>query len=52
MHPNMNVKMKVIRNVTSVADTTATISTLSFSSESITVESNTTELEKNDQTYI
>jgi hypothetical protein len=44
MHPNINVKRKVIRNVTSVADTTATISMLSFSSESVTVESNTTEL--------
>jgi hypothetical protein len=46
MHPNMNVKMKVIRNVTSVADTNATTSMLSFSSESVTVESST-ELQKN-----
>ena len=38
----MNVKMKVKRNVASVADTTAAISMLLFSS--VSVESNTTEL--------
>jgi hypothetical protein len=47
MHPNMNVNMKVRRNVTSVADINATTSMLSFSSERVTVESNTTELQKN-----
>ena len=43
MHPSMNVKMKVKRNVASVADTTATVSML-LSFSSVTVESNTTEL--------
>ena len=44
----MNVKMKVKRNVASVADTTATISML-LSFSSVTVESNTTELHYYDQ---
>ena len=40
MHPSMNVKMKVKRNVASVADTTATVSMLlsSVSVESVTIE--------------
>jgi hypothetical protein len=42
----MNVKMKAIRNVTSVADTTATTNMLLFPSEPVTAESNTTELQK------
>ena len=43
MHPSMNVKTKVKRNVASVADTTGTISIL-LSFSSVTVESITTEL--------
>ena len=44
----MNVKMKVKRNVASVADTTATVSML-LSFSSVSVESNTTELHDCDQ---
>lgn len=44
VHPSMNVKTKVKRNVASVADTTATVSML-LSFSSVIVESNTTELQ-------
>ena len=48
MHPSMNVKTKVKRNVTSVEDTNATISMLLLFS-SVSVKSNATELHYYDQ---